>query len=519
MVRSFEPTSEVAADGGTPHRALIPHRRATAITYCVAMFMSIMDTQIINVALPRMSTDFHATIPSVQWVVTAYLMSIAAFVPASGWLGDRFGTKRLFLIAVGAFTVASLLCALSTNLDELVATRVLQGAGGGMMVPVGMSMLYRAYPPADRVNVARLITMVMVLAPATAPIIGGSLVTWASWRWIFTINLPVGAAAVVFGFLFLHEQREPRAGGFDLLGATAGALGLGLLLFSVGSGSTLGWSSWPVVSTGAVAVAALASFVRLELSRPYPVLNLRLLSNAMFRRSCIVIGFQVTTFLGTLVFITLYLQEGLGVSAINSGLSTFPEAVAIGLSSQLAARLFPRVGPRRMLVGGFVGLAAVTAVLVRAGLGTSLWEIRGIVFLMGIAISFVMLPNQASAFAQISSAETGHASAIYNTLQRSLGALGIAFLSVVLALAGGSVVHRRPPMAAFHWVFGANVALALLGAVVSLRIRDSDAAAVMGRSVDAEPAAVASTSAPDRRLGGPAGWRAGTRRPKRTPAS
>jgi EmrB/QacA subfamily drug resistance transporter len=454
------------------------------------MFMSVMDSQIVNVALPRMARDFHVTIPSVQWVVTAYLMSIAVFVPASGWLGDRFGSKRLFLIAVAAFTAASLLCAISTSLGELVVMRVLQGAGGGMMVPVGMSMLYRAYPPEDRVNVARLITRVMVIAPATAPIIGGSLVTWASWRWIFTINIPVGSIAFLFGLVFLVEHREPRAGGFDLLGAVSGGLGLGLLLYSVGSGPTLGWASLPVLGCGAVALVLLSVFVRLELRRKFPLLNLHLLADRLFRRSCAIIGFQVTTFFGTLVFTTLYLQEGRGLSAINSGLSTFPEAVAIGISSQIVARLFPRVGPRRLMAGGFVGLAAVTVVLANAGLSTSLWEVRGLCFFLGISVSFIMLPNQASAFAQISPAQTGHASAIYNTLQRSLGSLGVAVLSVVLALAGGNVIGHRPPIDAFHWVFGVNVMIALLGVLVALRIHDSDAAPAMGRPVT-EPTGVA----------------------------
>lgn len=464
-------------------RARLTHQRATAVIYCVAMFMSIMDSQIVNVALPRLARDFHVTIPSVQWVVTAYLMSIAVFVPASGWLGDRFGTKRLFLIAVGAFTVASLLCASSTSLGELVVMRVLQGAGGGMMVPVGMSMLYRAYPPERRVHVARLTTRVMVIAPATAPIIGGSLVTWASWRWIFTINIPIGVAALLFGLVFLEEHRESRSGRFDAPGALLGGVGLGLLLFSVGSGPTLGWGSPEVVVTGVAAAVSLICFVRLELGRREPLLNLHLLRDRMFRRSCSVIGFQMTTFFGTLVFTSLYLQEGRGLSAINSGLSTFPEAIAIGIFSQLAAKIYPGVGPRRMMVGGFVGLAAVTSLLAQADLTTSLWAIRGLTFLLGVAVSFIILSNQASAFAQISSAETGHASAIFNTFQRASASLGVAILSVVLAAAGGSVLHARPPISAFHWVFGANVVLALLGAAMAMRVNDADAAPAMGRGV------------------------------------
>jgi EmrB/QacA subfamily drug resistance transporter len=476
-------------------RYLIEHQQATAITYGVAMFMNGMDAQIVNVALPRMASDFHVTIPSIQWVVTAYLMSIAVFVPASGWLGDRFGSKRLFLLAVGAFTGASFLCATSTSLPELVGMRVLQGAGGGMMIPVGMSMLYRAYPPERRVGVARLITRVTVLAPASAPLIGGLLVTWESWRWIFTINVPVGCAALVFGWTFLDEHREPRSGGFDVAGALLGGIGLGLLLFSVGSGATLGWTSSLVIVTGGIAVAALVAFVRTELVSPHPLLNLHLLSDRMFRRCCTLIGFQITTFFGSLVFIALYLQEGRGVSAINSGLSTFPEAVAIGLSAQVVARLFPRVGPRRLMTAGFLGMALVTGLLAQAGLATSLWDIRGLCFLLGVSVSYIMLPNQVSAFATISSKETGHAAAIFSTVQRSMGSLGVAALSVVLALGGGNVLGGRPPMAAFHWVFAVNAAVALMGAAFALRIRDEDATPVMRSRLHATGTAAAVTEA------------------------
>jgi EmrB/QacA subfamily drug resistance transporter len=461
-------------------RRLFPHPRAVAIVYGASMFMSVMDTQIVNVALPTMAHDFHVSIPSVQWVVTVYLMSIAVCVPASGWLGDRFGSKKIYLIAVGSFTAASLLCAMASNLPELVVTRILQGAGGGMMVPVGMSMLYRAYPPDQRIGVARLITRVSVIAPATAPIIGGSLVTWESWRWIFTINIPVGVAALVFGSFFLHEHSEPRRGGFDLPGAILGGAGLGLLLFSVGSGPTLGWASAEVDVTGIAAVVTVTGFVLLELHREHPLLNLHLLSNRLFRQCCSIIAFSSTSFFGSLVFTSLYLQEGRGLSAIDAGLSTFPEAIAIGITSQIVARLFPKVGPRRLLAAGFTGLALTCGALARAGDTTSLWEIRGLCFALGVFVAFIMLPSQTSAFAQITPAETGHASAIFNTLQRALASLGVALLATVLALGGGDVVRARPSMSAFHWVFAANVALATTGAVLSLRIRDRDAASAMG---------------------------------------
>jgi EmrB/QacA subfamily drug resistance transporter len=474
--------------------ALRPSARATAIIFALASFMSIMDTQIVNVALTSLSRDFHVADAAVQWVVTAYMMSIAICVAASGWIGDRFGTKPVFLASVGAFTVASALCAISASMPELIIMRVLQGAGAGTMMPVGMAMVYRAYPPERRAHVTGMLAKVQALAPATAPLIGGALVTWATWRWIFTINLPVGAVITVLGLFVLLDHREPRRGGFDVTGAVLGIAGLGLLLFTVGDGPTAGWASPVTIVTGGSALVLLAAFTVTELRRQHPLLDIRILGDRLFRWCTVTNMLAMWAFFGSLVFTALYVQEARGDSAMVSGLTTFPEAVAIGLVSGTVARLFTRVGPRRLILGGFLGLALTTGLLSEAGLTTSLWWVRALCFLMGVSVAFIMLPTQAAAFAQITSSQTGHASAIFNTLQRASMSIGVAVLSAVLAVTGGDVLHLRPPVAAFHWVFLTNTAVALAGAVLALRVADADAApAIRGRAAappeaEAEPA-------------------------------
>ncbi|MGH8982107.1 MAG: MDR family MFS transporter, partial [Acidimicrobiales bacterium] len=458
---------------GAPLAARVGERlrrpRAVAILYGVVMFMSVMDTQIVNVALASLSRDFRVTDASVQWVVTAYMMSLAVAVPASGWLGDRFGTKRVFLSAAALFTLFSGLCAASVDFSELVAMRVCQGAAAGMMVPVGMAIVYRAYSPADRVHVTRLFTRVMVLAPTVAPMIGGALVTWASWRWIFTINLPIGIAVLLVGPAVLAEHRELRER-FDVWGALTSIVGLGLLLFAIGSGPTTGWTSTEVLVTGGAALAVLALFVRVELSRDQPLLDIRLLKDRLFRWSSVANMLAMWAFFGSLVFTALYVQEARGYSAMVSGLTTFPEAVAIWITSGLVARLFGRVGPRRLLVVGFLGLTAATVLLATAGTTTSLWEIRALCFFLGASTAFVMLPSQTTAFERVSSARTGHGSAIFNTFQRASMSIGVAVLSAVLALAGGDVPHARPAVSAFRWTFATNALVALVGLAVSVRV-------------------------------------------------
>jgi EmrB/QacA subfamily drug resistance transporter len=457
-------------------------RRAVTCVYIAGMFLSSMDTQIVNVALATISHDFRAPTSSVQWVVVGYVLSLGVFIPASGWAGDRFGTKRTFLCAVGAFTFASALCAASTNLPELVAARVLQGAGGGTMVPVGAAMLYRAYPAAERVAVARQITRVLVLAPAAAPIIGGLIVTHLSWHWIFLVNLPVGVVLVAFGSVALNEHREPRPAGFDLPGLLLGGPGLALLLYAISDGPVSGWSSPAVLATGIAGVTCLAAFVARELSCAHPLLNLDLLrDHPLFRRCCPLYLCSAPAWFGSIVFVSLYVQEARGYSAIVSGLTTFPEAIAIGLSSQVVGRLYPRIGPRRLITGGFIGLFASTLLLSLVGGSTSLWVVRALVFCLGLAVGFVTLPAQAAAYAQISSAETGHATAIFSTFQRTSMAVGVAVLATVLAIGAHNAV--RPPVAAFHAVYLAAAGFAALGIILALRISDADAAPTMVRRI------------------------------------
>ena len=192
--------------------ARISQKVAVGTVFVAAMFMSIMDVTIVNVALPTIGRDFGVSATAVDSVSIAFLVSLAVFIPASGWLGDRFGGKRVMLTAIAVFTAASALCGMASSLGELVAFRILQGAGGGMLAPVGMAMLYRAFPPGERIRAAAILTVPTTLAPALGPVVGGLLVTDLSWRWVFYVNLPIGAAAFAFGAIFLVPPRPGAAG-------------------------------------------------------------------------------------------------------------------------------------------------------------------------------------------------------------------------------------------------------------------------------------------------------------------
>src|SRR5437588_10251727 len=456
---------------------------SVSIVFVVAMFMSIMDGTIVNVALPSLGRQLGVPSTSIDAVVVAYLVSLAIVIPASGWLGDRWGTKRIFLLALVLFTLASALCGLAENFTMLVVFRFLQGAAGGMLAPVGTTMLYRTFPPAQRVQISSVLIVPTVIAPATGPVLGGLLVDQLSWRWVFFVHVPSGTAALLFGLVFLQEHREPTAGRFDLPGFLLAGMGLALALYALSEGPTRGWSSPTVLGSALGGLLLLAAFIVIELWRQEPLLDLRLLGNRLFRTANLVSLVSSAGFLGVLFVAPLFLQQGLGVTPLTSGLTTFPEALGVVLSSQIVARLYPRVGPRRLMVAGLTGVTIVVGLLSLIGPNTSLWLMRMLIFLTGAGMAFAFVPVQTAAFATISSAATGQASALSNAMRQLGSALGVAVLGEVLSAVGPthlSVTGQvQPNLAAYHAAFLAAAVLMLIAAGIALAVSDRDAAPSM----------------------------------------
>ncbi len=461
-------------------RPPLKYEYIVATVYVASMFMSIMDSTVVNVALPTLGHDFHATTSTVQWVITGYLLSLAVFIPASGFIGDRFGSRRVLTLAIVIFTGASVLCALATRLDELVIFRVLQGAGGGMMTPVAMATLLRAFPPERRVRASKVLMVPTVLAPATGPVIGGTLINALSWRWIFIINVPIGAVAIAFALAFLKDHREARRGRFDVVGALLSGPGLALFVFALSDGPVRGWGSPEVLATGIIGLVLCAIFIVYELRIPAPMLELKLLSDRMFARANLVAIFGTGAFMGALFLAPLYLQEARGYSALQSGLATFPEAVGVICFSQIAGRLYPIVGPRRLISAGLAFVGLVLFCFAFLSTETNLWVVRALMFALGVGMSNQILGLQAAAYATIDSRETGHASAIFNTQRQVSTALSVAVLGTVLSAIGGHGI--RPHISAFHAVFVIAACFGVLGSIFALRINDSDAARTMQRA-------------------------------------
>ena len=416
----------------------ISQKVAVGVVFVAAMFMSIMDVTIVNVALPTIGRDFGVSPTSVDSISIAFLVSLAVFIPASGWLGDRFGGKRVMLTAIAVFTAASALCGLASSLGELVAFRILQGAGGGMLAPVGMAMLFRAFPPEERIRASAILTVPTTFAPALGPVLGGLLVTELSWRWVFYVNVPIGVAAFAFGAVFLQQSAQARPGRFDLAGFLLSGLGLGLLMYGVSEGPEPGLAS----AAGArhrspPGPCCWPPWWSSNCGRPQPIVDLRLLRNRLFRSGNGVMVLASVAFLGTLYAISLYYQDGRGLSALGSGLSTFPEALGVMGGAQLASRvLYPRLGPRRHISIGLTGTAASIGLLALMGPQTSLWWARLLMFALGLSMAQVFVPVQAAAFATITPAATGRASTMFNAIRQLGGAIGVAVLTTAIVLVG-----------------------------------------------------------------------------------
>ena len=446
----------------------LPYKWKVAIVFVIGLFMDILDTTIVNVAIPQLAKDFKVTSTGIEWVVTGYLLSLAVWIPASGWIGDRFGTKKTFIFALTMFTFASALCGLAWNVESLVAFRILQGVGGGMLTPVGTAMLFRAFPPNERGAAATVLTIPTVVAPAVGPVLGGFLVTKVSWHWIFLVNVPIGLFGLFMAITFLQEHKEPSAGRFDALGFVLSGGGLALVLYGLSRGPSAGWGSLEVRGTLLGGVVCFALLVIVELRQPKPMLDLRLFNDRVFRTMNIASTLAFGSLIGLLFLLPLYLQSLRGFSALESGLATFPQALGVILASRLfVAKALPKFGPKPLLLLGLLGLALSTFGFVFVGLTTSAWIIRALMFVRGLFFAPVIISLQASSFVTIRPEDTGRASSLYSTVRQVGAALGVAMVATSLATrsktriadANGPTAIPAARLAAFHDTFWFSVVI------------------------------------------------------------
>ena len=462
----------------------LEYKYAVALISVFGMFMNLLDLTIVNVAVPVLTEALGASAREVQWVVTAYLLSVAVAIPVSGWAGDRFGTKRLFLLALGLFTAGSALCAAAWNIESLILFRALQGMGGGLLMPVAQTMVFRAFPQPERARAAGILVVPTTFAPASGPLLGGLILDFLSWPWIFLVNVPVGVAGILLAALFLREQREDRPGGLDVPGLALASGGLAALLYGLAEAGDRGFGDARVLGFGGGGLLLLAAFVAVERVRAEPLIDVRLFLNRMFALANLTQSMAFMGFSATLFVLPLFLQLERGLSPLQSGLATFPQAVGVMLIAPVLTRIYPILGPRRLVAVGLAIASLTTLPLVFMDLDTELWWIRLTMLARGMGFGFMLIPLQTAAFATISMARTGRATAVFNATRQAAQSFGVAIAATVLtsrlAARGGALgpapADAAASVSAFGETFIATAALIALGVLAALLIRDREAA-------------------------------------------
>lgn len=397
--------------------------------------MSILDITVVNVALPTFMTDLNvANYSTVAWTVTAYTLALATVIPLTGWAADRFGTKRLYMAALALFTAGSVLCAAAQSIEMLIAFRVVQGLGGGMLMPLGMTIMTRAAGPQRMGRLMAILGVPMLLGPILGPIVGGWLIEYTTWHWIFLINLPLGIGALIYAW-FALERDEPKPGEkFDFIGMALMSPGLALFLFGVSSipengGSMSAPRVWVSMLIGALLVVA---FVFYSFKPQHPLLDLRLFKNYNLTISTITMFLFAAAFFGGLLLMPTYFQQIRLESPLQAGLLIAPQGIGAMLTMPIAGALADRFPVGRIVP---VGIALITGgmfALAQVGADTSYAYLITVLFVMGLGMGATMMPLMTAALRTLSGPTVARGSTLLNISQQIASSVGIAVISVVL---------------------------------------------------------------------------------------
>jgi EmrB/QacA subfamily drug resistance transporter len=448
---------------------------APLIAIIFGLFMVVLDNTAVNVALPGLVKDFNSSLSTMQWAVTGYALAQAAVIPLSGWLSDRFGAKQIFLISVSFFTVGSFLCALATDPTQLIAYRVIQGIGGGMVMPIAMAFIYRLSPP-DKVGaVMGMLGIPILLAPALGPVLAGWLVDYVSWQWIFIINIPIGIVGVIIGIRSLPRIVRQSVASLDVLGMLLGPLAFASLAYGVSEGGT-DWTSTKTITGIAVGVVALLLFIIVELRQKQPMLELRVFRSFNFSRAIVIQWVSQIALFGTMFMIPLFLQQAKGFTAFHSGLTMLPQALAAAIFMPISGRLFDKIGARPLVMAG-MSIVTVAAFLLThiSGTDTSSALILPLA-LLGAGMGLAFMPLNTHLIQAAPQNLVGRVTSLTSAAQQVMTSFSVAGLATVLT----SHITSRTPQgtkptldimaSSFADTFLVTVGIALLGVILAVTL-------------------------------------------------
>ncbi|KPV45739.1 hypothetical protein AN477_01065 [Alicyclobacillus ferrooxydans] len=395
----------------------------------LGVFMAVLDMGVVNVAIPTMESDLHATTNQIQWVLTAYMLVIGVLVPISGWMADRFGAKKLFLFSLFMFTLGSALCGMAWNVGSIIGFRVVQALGGGFMMPVAMAMIYRIFPPDRRGLVMGVFGVAIMAAPAFGPALSGYLVEYSSWRLIFYINVPIGIIALLLGATMMHEFSHEVKNKLDIWGFMLSTVGFFSLLYGFNNVPDHGWHSLLVTGFVALGVICLILLVIVELTTKSPIIELRVLKNYMFSMSLVISSIINTALFVGIFLLPLYLQNILGLSAVRTGLFMTPAALASAVVMPISGRLFDRIGARPLALIGllFVTVASFGFTSMTTDSGTG--HIQWLYIIRSIGMGMTMMPIMTAGMNTVKREWVSQGTAMTNTVRQVASSLGTAILT------------------------------------------------------------------------------------------
>ena len=419
----------------SPHQPEALDRETLVVAGVVLLgaVMSILDITVVNVAINRLAIDFNASLTTIQWVVTGYTLAIAAVIPLTGWAADRFGTKRLYLTSLVLFVGGSILCGAAWSAGSLIGFRVLQGLGGGMIMPAVMTIMTKKAGPQRMGRVMGVLGVPMLIAPIAGPILGGWLVDDVSWRWIFFINVPIGIVAFTAAFLVLDRDQAQPTHRLDWLGMALLSPGLTLLIFGLAETSSHGAGApraWVPIAAGALLIVA---FLRHSWTAPAPLIDIRTFTHTRAGAAAGVFLLFAIAMFGSLLLVPLYFQNVRGQSALEAGLLMAPQGFGAMITMPIAGRLTDRYGPTRLPAAGLPLAALGMLPFAFVTSTTSFVLLCGASFVLGLGMGLSMMPTMTAAMQAVPAQAIARTSTAMNIIRQSGASIGTAILAVILA--------------------------------------------------------------------------------------
>jgi EmrB/QacA subfamily drug resistance transporter len=445
-----------------------PHRKwLTLAAVAFGLFMIMLDNTVVNVALPSIQADLGAKLSELEWVVAGYALTFAALMLIGGKVADAYGRRRIFVIGIVVFTLASLWCGLADSSEMLIAARVVQGAGAALMNPATLSIIAATFPPSQRGAAIGIWAGVSALALAIGPLVGGLLTQHLSWNWIFFVNVPVGILGVAASYLLIDESRDTTHERLDVPGLFTSGVGLFALTFALIEANTHGWTSPLILGAFVLAAVSLVSFVLLERHQRAPMLPLELFRNRTYTGANSVIFLVALAMFGVFFFVSLYMQNILGYSAIQTGAAFLPMTILIILVAPIAGRTTDRVGSRALMTVGMLFVATQLFYFSQLDADSTFWNLLPGFLVGGVGMALTMTPSAAAATRAVPVDKAGVGSAVLNAFRQVGGTMGIALMGAIMAheAAGGTTVESF--MDGFERSLLVAGCIALAGALVA----------------------------------------------------